>query len=389
MSNEAVMQEAPREGGMPIGLLLVALITIAVGVYASMPLITEGHTALNTSSTMVWGLPVAAYVFFVLSSTGLTFVASVAMVFGSKEFYPIAKRCVWLAVATLVAGFISLGLEIGHPLRMIWAIPLNLQIRSPMFWMGAFYFLYLVLLLWKFSFMQRNDWGSSASRNVGVASFVTVVIAHGTLGLVFGMMAMRPYWYGSFVPVYFLVTAALSGVAFATLFTYLAHGLGTDSMSERKRHLMTDPMPKIFALVLGVVLLFNVARTITGLWSNNPEIHLITRYFVETPMFHFQIWIGMVLPFILLLIPKLRVQPLIQVLAAVLVLIAVFIGRYEYVIGGQLIPLFKGTWYQDLITYAPSMTEWGLVIFGAGIGLLIYAIGAWIFGLDDAPEAAR
>lgn len=389
MSNEAVMQEAPREGGMPIGLLLVALITIAAGSYASMPLVTEGHTAFGTSSVLVWGLPVAAYVFFVLSSTGLTFVASVAMVFGSKEFYPIAKRCVWLAVATLIAGFISLGLEIGHPLRMVWAIPLNLQIRSPMFWMGAFYFLYLIFLLWKFSYMQRNDWNSSASRNIGIASFVTVVIAHGTLGLVFGMMAMRPYWYGSFVPVYFLVTAALSGVAFATLFTYLAHSLGTGSMSDRKRHLMTDPMPKIFALVLGVVLLFNIARTITGLWTNNPEISLVTRYFIETPMFHFQLWIGMVLPFILLLIPKLRVQPMIQVLASVLVLIAVFIGRYEYVIGGQLVPLWKGTWYPDLIAYAPSMTEWGLVILGAGIGLLIYAIGAWTFRLDDAPGDAR
>jgi Ni/Fe-hydrogenase subunit HybB-like protein len=389
MSNEAVMQDAPREGGAPIVTLLVALLVTAAGVYASMPLFTEGHTAFGTSSVLVWGLPVAAYVFLVLSSTGLTFVASVAMVFGSREFYPIAKRCVWLAVATLIAGFISLGLEIGHPLRMIWAIPLNLQVRSPMFWMGAFYSLYLLLLLWKFSFMQRNDWDSSASHKVGLASFITVVIAHGTLGLVFGMMAMRPYWYGSFVPVYFLVTAALSGVAFATLFTFLAHGLGTASMSARKKHLMTDPMPKIFALVLGVVLLFNIARTITGLWTNVPEVALVTRHFVETPMFHVQLWLGMVLPFILLLIPGLRVQPLIQVLASVLVLIGVFIGRYEYVIGGQLIPLWKGTWYPDLIAYTPSLTEWGLVILGTGIGLLIYAVGAWLFRLDDAPAEAR
>jgi Ni/Fe-hydrogenase subunit HybB-like protein len=206
---------------------------------------------------------------------------------------------------------------------------------------------------------------------------------------VFGMMAMRPYWYGSFVPVYFLVTAALSGVAFATLFTFLAHGLGTASMSARKKHLMTDPMPKIFALVLGVVLLFNIARTITGLWTNVPEVALVTRHFVETPMFHVQLWLGMVLPFILLLIPGLRVQPLIQVLASVLVLIGVFIGRYEYVIGGQLIPLWKGTWYPDLIAYTPSLTEWGLVILGTGIGLLIYAVGAWLFRLDDAPAEAR
>jgi Ni/Fe-hydrogenase subunit HybB-like protein len=97
----------------------------------------------------------------------------------------------------------------------------------------------------------------------------------------------------------------------------------------------------------------------------------------------------MVLPFILLLSPKLRVQPIIQVLASVLVLIGVFIGRYEYIVGGQLVPLFKGTWYQDLIAYTPSMAEWGIVLFGVGVGLLIYAVGAWMFRLDDAPADAR
>jgi Ni/Fe-hydrogenase subunit HybB-like protein len=389
MSNEAVMQDAPRDGGVPILTLLVALIAIGVGIYASLPLFAEGHSAFNTTSNVVWGLPVVAYVFLALSSTGLAMVSSLAMVFGWKDFYPVAKRCLWLAVALLIAGFISLALELGHPFRMLWAIPLNLQVQSPLFWMGVWYLIALVFMVVKLALLQREEWSTSRSRTVGIATFVSEILAAVTLALVFGMMAMRPYWYGSFVPVYFLVTAALSGAAFATLFAFLAHGLGTSSMSARMTHLMTDLMPKIFAALLGTVLVLAVARVITGLWSNQPEISLVTRYFVDSPWFHVQLWLGMVLPFILLLSPKLRVQPIIQVLASVLVLVGVFIGRYEYIVGGQLVPLFKGTWYPDLIAYTPSMAEWGIVLFGVGIGLLIYAVGAWMFRLDDAPADAR
>lgn len=389
MSNEAVMQDAPRDGGVPILTFLVALIAIGVGIYASLPLFAEGHAAFNTTSNVVWGLPVVAYVFLALSSTGLAMVSSLAMVFGWKDFYPIAKRCLWLAVALLIAGFISLALELGHPFRMLWAIPLNLQVQSPLFWMGVWYLIALVFMVVKLALLQKEEWSTSGSRAVGIATFVAEILAAVTLALVFGMMAMRPYWYGSFVPVYFLVTAALSGVAFATLFAFFAHGLGTSSMSARMQHLMTDVMPKIFAALLGLVLVLAVARVITGLWSNQPEISLVTRHFVDSPWFHVQLWLGMVLPFILLLSPKLRVQPIIQVLASALVLIGVFIGRYEYIVGGQLVPLFKGTWYPDLIAYTPSMAEWGIVLFGVGIGLLIYAVGAWMFRLDDAPADAR
>ncbi|AGA32634.1 Polysulfide reductase, NrfD [Thioalkalivibrio nitratireducens DSM 14787] len=389
MSNEAVLQDAPRGGGMPILTLLIALIAIGLGVYTSLPLFSEGHAAFNTSSNVVWGLPVVAYVFLALSSTGLAMVSSLAMVFGWKDFYPIAKRCLWLAVTVLIAGFISLALELGHPFRMLWAIPLNLQIQSPLFWMGVWYLIALIFMIVKLALLHRDEWSTSRSRTVGIATFVSESLAAVTLALVFGMMAMRPYWYGSFVPVYFLVTAALSGVAFATLFAFFAHRLGTTSMSARMKHLMTDLMPKIFAALLGTVLVLAVARVITGLWSNQPEISLVTRHFVDSPWFHVQLWLGMVLPFILLLMPKLRVQPLIQVLASVLVLLGVFIGRYEYIVGGQLIPLWKGTWYPDLIAYTPSLTEWGIVIFGVGVGLLIYAVGTWMFRLDDAPADAR
>src|SRR3990167_2104372 len=101
------------------------IVSLAITLYN---LMSQGHASFNTgSSNVTWGLPVVTYVFFVLTSTGLTFVASLAMVFGFKDFYPIAKRCIWVAVVTLIAGFAALAMELGHPFRMLWAIPLSFQ----------------------------------------------------------------------------------------------------------------------------------------------------------------------------------------------------------------------------------------------------------------------
>ncbi|KAB2849100.1 MAG: polysulfide reductase, partial [Hyphomicrobiaceae bacterium] len=77
-------------------------------------LINEGHAAFNTSSDVAWGAPIAFYLFFLLGSSGLSIISSIDTVFGVKLFYPIAKRCVYLSIITLVAGFAILALEIGH-----------------------------------------------------------------------------------------------------------------------------------------------------------------------------------------------------------------------------------------------------------------------------------
>ena len=373
-------QTSPLSNG--IFVLSLGGLAVSLAVVLSTLVLGEGHASFNTASTgVVWGLPVATYVYFVLTSTGLTFVASLAMVFGLREFYPIAKRCVWLAVATLVAGFASLAFEIGHPFRMIWAIPAGMQFASPLMWMGVFYALYLVLLLLKFQRMNNGDWASGGSYGLGVASFVTVVLAHGTLGAVFGMMAMRPFWYGPLIPLYFLLTAALSGAAFAILITYLAYG-SQAAMPERVRALMRGAMPKVFAAVLGISLVAAVSRMATGLWSNAEGLE-VWQHVVASPWFWLEIG-GLALAFFLMLARGSRAQGGMQIAAAIMVALALFIGRYEYVIGGQLAPLFKGAWHAGLAQYTPSLTEWMLTLLAVSL-----AFGLWAFGEKRLDLAAR
>jgi Ni/Fe-hydrogenase subunit HybB-like protein len=350
-------------------------------------LISQGHVAFNArSETVAWGLPIITYVFLVLTSTGLTFIASMALLFGFDDFYPVAKRCIWLAVAALLSGFSSLALELGHPFRMIWTLPTGLQYVSPMFWMGVFYSIYLLFLLLKFWRIAIGDWDSGLSRALGVASFVSVVVAHATLGLVFGMMSMRPAWYSDLMPVYFLVTAALSGAAFAVFFNYLAYGFDRSAMPAGLRALTSaSRLPNVFATLIGVALIMVLSRAITGYWTNLDGMQAV-RESVGSPMFQFELWACLVLPFVLMIAPRTQIAQRWQIVASALVIVGLFIGRYEYVVTGQRVPLFKGAWIPGLAEYTPSLAEWSIALTAFALVFFLYALGEKLFDLAAAPQ---
>lgn len=355
----------------------VALFTLVLG---------EGHAAFNTSSAGVnWGLPAVNYFFFALTSTGLTIVASLALVFGAKEFYPIAKRCIWLSLAAIVAGFVSLALELGHPFRLLWAIPTGAQFTSPLFWMGLFYLVFLVLGVLKFQKISAGDWNSPASRQLGIACLVAEVLAACTLALAFGMVAARPFWYDPSLPLMFLSVGATSGCAFAVLVTYLAYG-SQAAMPEPVRALMNGAMPKVFALALAITLIGVLARMVTGLWSNADGLEVWSHI---TGSFWFWLHLaGLAGALFVFLSPGTRNDGTLQVVGAVAVIVAIFIGQYLFTVGGQLAPVFKGAWNTGLVSYAPSFTEWMLTLLAASITLSGWALGEKMLNLSATPERA-
>lgn len=382
MTNANIMK-----GAAGTGLLVVsAVVLLASLAFALSNLGGQGHASLNTSSALPWGQPIATYLYFALASSGLGLIASLPLVFGFRQFYPIVKRCIFLAFVILVSGMAVLAMELGHVFRMLWVIPFNLQVQSAMFWMGVFYVADLAFLLWKFQKMDEGDWDSKTSRQVGVASFLGVLLASGNLALIFGMMSMRPFWFDGLLPIYFYLTAVASGFAALVFFTYLAYGFRRVNMPPALRALLEGALPKLFAAVLGGTLLFIAVRAITGLYSNNPEIHLVwSGYLFASPVYHASLWLGLLLPFVLLLSASMRTQAGTQLLVSVLVFAGLFAERYFFVVGGQVVPQFKGTWEWSLIQYAPSVTEWSLTIMGSALLFTLYALGEKRLNLSAMP----
>jgi len=346
-------------------------------------LFTEGHAAFNTSSDMPWGAPIAFYLFFLLTSSGLSIIASLDSVFGFAVFYPAAKRLVFLSIVCLIAGFSILALEIGRPFRMLWALPLSLQFHSPMWWMGVFYSLDLLLLVTKFWLLHRGRWSSRLTHVVSIVSFVVCILAAGTLGLVFGMMAMRPAWYSPVMPMYFILTGFASAAAFLLFFTSTL----TRDRDPAVALLYDSVLPRLFFVTLLAVIGMRFGQIITTLWSNYEglESHWLS---LRSPLFQIEILVGLILPTVLMANDRFRRVRVVQAVAGLLFMIGMFASRLELLINGQKVPLFKGYW-AGYVEYWPSLTEWMLVPVGIGMFFALYGAGNWLLSLSDRQAPAH
>lgn len=371
---------------MDLALMLVGAAGAAIGLaFVFYMLATEGHAAFNTSSDMAWGAPIAFYLFFLLASSGLSIIASLDTVFGFNVFYPVAKRAVFLSLICLIAGFSILALEIGRPFRMLWALPLGMQIRSPMWWMGVLYSIDFVLLLIKFWLLHNQDWHGRFSHFVAALSFVVCILAPGTLGLVFGMMAMRPAWFSNIMPMYFILTGFATAVAFLLFFTSLLPR--DEKATPNLKALYGDVLPRLFFVALLAVIGMRFGQIVTGLWSNfdGMDAHWLQ---LRSPMFWIEIIVGLALPTLLMAVDEIRRRPMAQFMAASMFNIGIFFARLDFLIMGQKVPLFRGYW-AGYVDYWPSLTEWMLIPAGCGLFLLLYGAGNWLLRLGDVPAMRR
>ncbi len=366
-------------------LLVVGAIGLVVGLVMVWPKLIHGGVAFNQGTDMMWGLPVVAYAYLALASFGLSMVAALGSVFRLYGFERLAPRLFMLALAVSVGALAALALELGYPLRTLWAIPMNMQIGSPMLWMGGFWGIYIVLLLTMLLRLRQRSVVDPGMRGLAVAISLAGVGALFTQGLVYGMLVMRPVWYGAATPLYFTVGALLAGIALAVLFVNLAFRFNQTAMPEPTRWVMSYSLPVILLVALVGYAISTGARLMTGLWSNAEGVQIVYQHLLGSPWFWFDIIACVLLPLALLASANLRTSAAIQGLVAALVLVGLFISRYEFIIGGQLVPLWKGSWIPALVDYAPNAVEWGVVIVGVSLAVLVYAIGDRFF--NTGPHA--
>lgn len=364
----------------PMSMMGMVLIVAAVGLvitggYVALQLMTVGHTAYNTDSRGIfWGLPIVTYDFFLLSSTGLAMLASAWTVFRLQAFEPIARRATWLAIAALIGGVAALFMELGYPLRAMLLIPISFQTDAPLFWKVWGVIVYAIALAVLAVKWLAADERAQPSRAAGVFALLAAVYITFIAGGVYGWMAMRPFWFGGEISLSFIVEALLGAVTFVIIFTHLAHGLDANRFDYRTRSLFEGPLAALFGVLLVAHAFFVVARMVTGLWSNADGLQ-VWDYLWASPLFHASLWVGVGVPLVIMLLPGTRRSPGMQLVAAVVAIVALFVSRYYFVIGGQMVPSFKGSWVHGLLEYVPSLTEWAVLATAVFLANVVNAAG--------------
>lgn len=356
-----------------------------VGAAAAMMVLIKGHAQMyNVTREIPWGILISTYVFFVVSSTGLCLVSSLGHVFGIEQFELIGRRAILLAIITLLTGFGTIAMEINHPIRMAIYVLLTPNFESPIWWMGTLYGIYLALLIGEFYFLMRNH--HKGAMTMGLLGFVAAVTAHSNLGGVFGLLEARPYWHGSFLPIYFILSALVSGGALISIIVYYNYQFRKIPLPARYPQFI-NTLAKLQALFLMILTFFVTWKIIPGLYGRPPEKFEATMALLTGPLafnfWFFEVLVGMLIPIGLLLNQKFR-TPFGVMLAGAFCTVGIFFMRYDLVLGGQLVPMRDNG--QDLVggllAYTPSLAELAIVGGALATCMFLYTLAEKVFDLE-------
>jgi len=376
---------------IPLKAIIIFLIIGGLYIIGAGNILINGHAkTLGVTRSVPWGIMISTYVFFVVSSTGLCLVSSMGHVFGIEKYEVIGKRAIILAIFTILCGFAVIGMELGHPFRMAIYNVISPNLQSAIWWMGTLYGVYLVFIIIEFYFLMTHN--HKGAFWAGLGGFLAGISAHSNLGAVFGLLEARPFWHGPFLPIYFILSAMASGSALIIIIFSIAYG-GIDRLPAKANEAVRG-ITKLFGLLLGILIFFEIWKLITSVYGAPPEKFEATMALMFGPLkvsfWLFEILLGMLIPFILIIATKASSLKA-AYYAAISAMIGIFFMRYNLVVAGQIVPMrepapgagIQGATADGLVHYFPSFSEIAVVIGAIGICIALYLAAERFLNLSE------
>jgi molybdopterin-containing oxidoreductase family membrane subunit len=210
---------------------------------------------------------------------------------------------------------------------------------------------------------------------LAVAGLCLSMLHQSSLGATYGILKARPIWNRPDLSVLFILSALVAGPALTVLATLIVGRLRAQTRVDGE---LLQKVGQVIGWALVVYLYFRFwdafAMTYTYLPGRTEGLALIT-----SGPFAFNFWVGeillgIVVPVVLLLTPRLRRIPWLLALAMVLVVGGVVAYRWDVNLVGQVVllsylPSDISARYTD---YVPSLVE-----FLAGAGIVAYGLTAF------------
>jgi len=361
-----------------VTIVLLVMFFVGVGNY-----LLHGHHVFNVTREHPWGLLIATYVFFVVSSTGLCIVGSLGDVFKFEalNYQLFSKRAIFGSIVTILAGFAVIAFEIGHPVRMMIYNVISPGLTSAIWWMGTLYGLYLTFMIIEFIFLLRHE-----MRKAQIFGFIGLAVglaAHSNLGSVFGFLNARPISNGVYYPTYFILTAFITGIFIAFIMMGFRYKLRFPDPIKK----MLVGLAKIQGFLLGAFLFFAGWKMLTDLYGGMPGRADVAMHIFHSWTFWAELVLAIFIPGLVVLLGRAQAH-VAMFYASIIGMAGVFFMRYNLVHDTQLKPLqmMKTARYQlppQWVEYIPSTTEILISLGGLGLAFVMYYLGTRLFDLDE------
>jgi predicted membrane protein len=319
-----------------------------------------------------WGILIVVYPFITGLVAGAFILASLERVFKVKILKPTYQIALLTALSFLLVATMPLISHLSQPQRA-YEIMITPHSSSAMAIFGFVYLWYLTVVLlleiwfdyrqsmviwsnekkgvmkwiYKILTLGVNDisptalkWDRKLGYIITVVGIPSAFILHGYVGFIFGSIKANPWWSTPLMPIIFLFSAMVSGIALVMLvymiITYF-----------RKKEIDLNVLDSIgkylfFVLILDFTLegLDQIHRIYVAEESFE-IIKLLVSGKLYLTLFISQGLVGTIVPLIVLVFlqfykHKIRVRKTMYFIVSILVLIGVYSMRWNVVIGGQL-----------------------------------------------------
>lgn len=296
----------------------------------------EGHQVLGNSNVIPWGMPIIVAIYSIGLSAGLHILAFLIHILGRKEWKPVIRMAVFLAIVLIFGAMASIALDLGRP-EKTWRLFMFFYLNSmtSMFAMNAiFYSCYLVAasiyLITLFTDKEK------LSKIMGMVAFCWAMLTHGGTGLIFGLIVAREPWFSSLRPFEFIMAALTSSLALLAVVIVV-----TFKFTQRpaKNELVVSLGKLVAGFLCGLLLLIWIGELIHGYVPHNAGSAFMLAGPYHWVFWIFQVGLGELIPLFILFHPRFGKNVKGVVIASVLIVVGVFFERFYLVLAGLAYPL--------------------------------------------------
>jgi len=331
----------------------------------------EGYMYPNEVE-LQWSILIVLYPYITGLVAGAFILASLERVFKVEAVKPTYRLALLTALAFLLVAPLPLQLHLGHPERS-FEMYLTPHKSSAMAMFGFVYLWYLmVVLLMEIWLDYRKDIVAGAesatgwrkwiyklltlgSRNVSPAAlrvddkvgyFITLIgipsafLLHGYVGFIFGSIKANPWWSSPLMPVVFIFSAMVSGIAAVLLLYMLTSKLRKVRIDMR----CVDTIGRYLLYTFIIDFSLEMLDLIHRIYEADESLKALD-FMVHTKLYFsqviLQIGLGTLVPIALLGLTQIAklsdgVRKVIYAVCGSLTMVSIFAMRWNIVIGGQL-----------------------------------------------------
>ena len=306
----------------PVMVVLAVIAAAGAAAWIYQTMFGLGVTGMNNGTS--WGLYIAAFMFFVGLSAGGLIVASSASIFHVTEFKKVALPAVCVSTVCICCAGLLVILDLGGVAR-IFNLIISPNFISPLFWDICVISCYLVINLVYLYFMTSKRADKSKIAIVSRFALPIAILVHTVTAWIFGLEMAREGWYSAIMAPLFVVSAMDSGLALLLLSLM---GLNKSGRFATDKKLLSN-LAGLLAVCVAVdgFLVGCEALTMAYPGAAGAETLAIMATGATAPFFWFEIVVGILIPFCILVFAKNRARMGLVAAASVCVVAGVFFKR--------------------------------------------------------------